>query len=96
MYITGRTVGENIEDYWNFDGQRKLSDAWTGFTRFVLLKQRPPEEYTWSGWRLTRKQTASRPDDVWPEMWKFMSGAAKSKAKQEWAFEKPKLDNARQ
>ena len=78
------------------DGERELSDAWTGFTRFVLLKERPPEGYAWSGWRLTRKQTTSRPDDVWPDMWKFMSDAAKKKAKQRWAIEKPKLDNARQ
>ena len=34
--------------------------------------------------------------DVWPDMWKFMSDAAKKKAKQRWAIEKPKLDNARQ
>ena len=46
--------------------------------------------------RLTRKQTTSRPDKVWPDMWKHMSDAAKSKAKQKWAIEKPKFDNARQ
>ena len=27
---------KHIEDYWNVDGERKLSDAWTGFTRFIL------------------------------------------------------------
>ena len=42
---------KHIEDYWNVDGERELSDAWTGFTRFVLLKERPPEGYTWSGSR---------------------------------------------
>ena len=57
------------------DGEKELSDARTGFTRFVLLKEKPPEEYTWSGERLSRKQTTSRPDDVWPDMWKFMSDA---------------------
>ena len=30
-------VGKQIEDYWNVDGENELSDAWTGFTRFVLL-----------------------------------------------------------
>ena len=39
---------KNIEDYWNVDGERELSDAWRGFTRFVLLNERPPEGYTWS------------------------------------------------
>ena len=47
--------------------------------------------------RLTRKHTTSRPDNVWPDMWKHMSDAAKKKkAKQRWAIEKPMLDNARQ
>ena len=41
--------------------------------------------------RLSRIQKTSRPDDVWPDMSKFMSDAAKKKA-----MEKPKLDNARQ
>ena len=72
------------------------SDAWTGFTRIILLNEIPPDGYTWSGRRLTRKQTTSRPDNVWPDMWKHMSEAAKRKAKQKWIIEKPKLDNARQ
>ena len=46
--------------------------------------------------RLTRKLTTSRPDKVWPDVWKHISDAAKSKAKQKWAIEKPKFDNARQ
>ena len=40
--------------------------------------------------RLTRKQTTSRPYNLWPDMWKHMSDAAKSKPKQKWAVEKPK------
>ena len=78
------------------DGERELSDAWTGFTRFVLPKEKPLEGHTWFGRRLTRKQKTSRPDDVWPDMWKFIYDAAKEKAKQRWAIEKPKLDNSRQ
>ena len=61
-----------------------------------LLNERPPDGKTWSGERLTRKQTTSRPDNVWPGMLKHVSHAAKSKAKQKWAIEKPKIDNARQ
>ena len=71
---------KQIEDHWNLDGERELSDAWTGFTR-IVLNERPPEGYTLSGRRLTRKQTTSRPDDVWPDMWKFMSDAAKKESK---------------
>ena len=40
---------KHIEDYWNLEGDRKLSDAWTGFTRFILLNERQPDGYTWSG-----------------------------------------------
>ena len=47
------------------------------------------------GGRLTRKQPTSRPDNVWSDTWKHMSDASKRKAKQKWAIEKPKLDNAR-
>ena len=36
--------------------KKELSDAWTGFTRFILLNERPPEGYTWSGGRLTRNK----------------------------------------
>ena len=41
------------------------------------------------------KQTTSRPDYLWPEIWKDMSEGAQRKEKQKWAIEKPKLDNAR-
>ena len=74
--------------------KKESSDAWTGFTRFILLNDRPLDWYTWSGRRLKRKQITSRPDNVWPDMWKHMFDAAKMKAKQRWAVEKPKLDNA--
>ena len=77
------------------DGDREVSDTWTGFTRFTKLKEKPPNGYTWSWEKLTRKQTTSRPDKLWPEMWKHMSDASKRKEKQKWAIEKPKLDNAR-
>ena len=59
------------------------------------IEERPPDGWTWSSRRLTRKQTTLRPDNVWPDMWKHISDAAKSKAKQKWAIETPKLDNAR-
>ena len=36
---------QHIDDYWNVDGERKLSDAWTGFTRFILLDEKPPDGY---------------------------------------------------
>ena len=68
---------KNIHDHWNVDGERELSDAWTGFTRFIFSNERLLDGYTWSGERQTRKQTNSRPDNVWPDMWKLMSDASK-------------------
>ena len=63
-----------IDDYWNIEEDRDLSDAWTGSTRFTLLNEKPPDECTWSGERLTKTQTTSR-----PELWKNMSNAAQRK-----------------
>ena len=86
---------KRIDDYWNIDGSRNLSDPWTGFTQFTLLDEKAPDGYTWSGGRLTRKQLTSRPDHLWPELWKSMGKNAKLKEKQKWAEEKIHLDNAR-
>ena len=38
-----------IDDYWIIDGSRALSDYWRGFTQFVLLEEKPPDGYMWSG-----------------------------------------------
>ena len=32
-----------IDDYWNIDGSKDLSDSWTVFTQFILLEEKPPE-----------------------------------------------------
>ena len=61
----------------------------------LLLDEKAPDGYTWSGGRLTRKQLTSRPDHLWPELWKSMGKHAKLKEKQKWAEEKIHLDNAR-
>ena len=73
---------KRIDDYWNIDGSRDLSDPWTGFTQFTLLEEKPPDGYLWSGGRLTRKQLTSRPDHLWPELWGKMGKNAKLKEKQ--------------
>ena len=86
---------KRIDDYWNIDGSKDLSAYWTGFTQFTLLDEKPPDGYTWSGERLTREQLTSRPDHLWPELWKSMGKNAKLKEKQKWAEEKIHLDNAR-
>ena len=52
---------KRIDDYWNIDGSRDLSDPWTRFTQFTLLEEKPPDGFMWTGERLTRKQLTSRP-----------------------------------
>ena len=84
-----------IDDYWNIDGSRDLSVSWTGFTQFALLSEKPPDGYTWSGRRLTKRQATSRPDHSRPELWTKLGRNAKLREKQKWTVEKPKLDNAR-
>ena len=86
---------QRIDDYWNIDGSRDLSDPWTSFTQFTLLEEKPPDGYMWSGRRLTRKQLTCRPDHLWPELWKSMGKHAKLKEKQKWSNEKLHLENAR-
>ena len=84
-----------IDDYWNINGSRDLSDSCTGCTQFTLLEEKPPDGFLWSGWRLTKRQATSRPDHLWPGLWITLGGNAKLKERQKWAIQKPKLDNAR-
>ena len=86
---------KRIDDYWNIDGSRDLTDPWTGFTQVTLLDEKAPDGYMWSGERLTRKQLTSRPDHLWPELWKSMGKHAKLKEKRKWSEEKLHLENAR-
>ena len=86
---------KRIDDYWNIDGSRDLSDPWTGSTQFTLLDEKPSDGYMLSGGRLTRKRLTSRPDHLWPELWKSLGKHAKLKEKQKWSNEKLHRENAR-
>ena len=44
---------------------------------------------------LFKVQTTTRLDYVWPEVWTKIGEATQNRETQEWAKEKPKLDNAR-
>ena len=72
------------DDHWHVDVNRSLSDSWKGITKLTLLKENSPE-----GGR-TKIQATTRHNNLWPGVW-----SAHKKEKQEWANEKPKLDNAR-
>ena len=60
---------KRTDDLWNVDSNRSLSVSWKGFTKFTLLKEKLPKGYMWCGRRLTKVQTTSRQDHVWPEAW---------------------------
>ena len=57
-----------IDDCCYVDVDRNLSDSWTGFTKFTLLKEYPPKGYKWCG-ELTKIQATATPDCLWPEIW---------------------------
>ena len=39
---------KRIDECWNLDINRSLSESWKGFTKFVLFKEKPPKGYLWS------------------------------------------------
>ena len=84
---------KRIDDYWNIDGSRDLSDPWTGFTQITLLEEKPPNGFLWSGERLTRKQLTSRPDHLCPELWTKLGRNAKQKERQKWSHEELHLED---
>ena len=86
---------KNIEDYWNVDGDRELSDTWTCFTRFTVLSEKPPDGYTWSSWRLTRNKRPQGPTNYGPEMWKHVSACIETQREATVGNRETKLDNAR-
>ena len=86
---------KSIDDYWNIDGSRNLSDPCPVITQFTLLEEKPPDGYMWSLRRSTRKQLTSRTHHLWPEIWKTLGRNDKLKEKQKWSHEKLHLENAR-
>ena len=38
---------KRIDDYWNVDDNRSLSESWTGFTKFSGFKEEPPKRFMW-------------------------------------------------
>ena len=86
---------KRIDDYWNIDGSRDLSDPWTGFTQLFYWKKNLQTDICGPEWRLTRKRLTSRPDHLWPELCGKMGRNAKLKEKHKSSHEKLHLDNAR-
>ena len=86
----GVLQGTRIDDYWNVDLNRHLSDTWRGFTKFTLLKEKPPKGYMWSG-----KETDKNSHDhqtrscMARSVDKERKSISETREEQEWAEEKP-------
>ena len=82
------------DDHWNVDENRRLSDSWIVCTKFALLKKRItqriccPEETDKSSDNNKTRSCVARSMD------KSQQSCSKT-GKQEWANQKPKLQNAR-
>ena len=76
-----------IDDNWSIEGDQDLSDAWTGFTRFTILKNLQTGIHG-SG-RAADKEANNIQvrDHLWPER-------SSTQRKHIWAIEKAKLGNA--
>ena len=86
---------KRIDDYWNVESNRNLSDSRKSFTKYTPLKEENSQNIYVVRERLTKIQTTTRPDHVWPEVWTKIGKAAQNLEKQELGREKPKLDYAR-
>ena len=87
---------KRVDDCWNVDSNRSLSDAWKVFTKFTLFIDRKySQRICVVRGEMTKVQTTTRPDHVRPEERTKIGKTVKNREKQEWKNEKPKLDNAR-
>ena len=78
-----------IDDYWNIEGNRNISDSWTGFTRFTILDEKPPDVYSGPG-------GGSRKNKRYPGLTAYGQRYGKTCQKQRNERKnEPKLENAR-
>ena len=88
---------KRIDDSWNVDSSRHLSNSWKGFTKLTLLKEKPPKGYMWSGERLSKIQTTTTPDHVLcvQKFGRKMVKPLRIENNRNGQEQNPKLDNAR-
>ena len=49
----------SINDSWNMNGDKSLSEPWIGVTRVALLNTNQPEGFMWVQGRLTKNQVVT-------------------------------------
>ena len=82
--------------------EKRIDDSWNMALETCLILGQVSHNLLYSTKKLltdicglTRKQLTSRPDHLWPGLWKSMGKHAKLKEKQKWSEEKLHLENAR-
>ena len=71
-----------VDDCWNIDGQETCLILGQVSLSLLFWKKKLLTDILGPGRRLTRRQLTSRPDHLWPELWKSMGKHAKLKEKQ--------------
>ena len=86
---------KRIDDYWNIDGSRDLSDPWTGFTQFTQLEEKPPDGYMWYRVEIDEKTVDIQARSFMARTLEINGKHANLKEKQKWSDEKLHLEKAR-
>ena len=87
---------KRMEDYWNVQGEKALSDFWVGKTVFYILRTPPEPGFTYIYGRKTKIQSdTNRPGDMWPEVWNDLGKGKKKKAIEKWKITKVKPRGSR-
>ena len=55
-------LGDRIDNCWNVDCGKELSEPWNGFTQFTILNEKPTDGLRVVLEGLTKIQATSRPD----------------------------------
>ena len=84
-----------IDDYWNIDGSRDLSDPWTGFTQFTVVEEKPPDGKMWSGVEINEKTVDIQARSFMARTLRENGKNAKLKEKHKMSHEKLHLDDRR-
>ena len=71
-----------IDDYWNVDSGRNLSNSWTGFTKFTLLRETSIRIHVVRG-QIDKDSNNHRPDHVCQEVRTKNGKAAQNREKRQ-------------
>lgn len=68
---------------------------WTGCTKFSFLYPYAKPGYQYVMGELVRNRFSTKPEEIWPLVWKSMSDSAKAKAIKAWDINRPLRNAAR-